>query len=95
MDLTKLLSKYFPTAYERCMIGIVLIILSFPSLIFTFHDEIFPGMYPDLRVVSMVVEGGICAIGMTLFIWGVRDGATVGTVVFRLTHPRFRRRRKW
>lgn len=95
-NLQKILIKYFPSPYERFATGGALLVLTLPGLgmIFIRHDAIYLNAYGDLRTLAMLLECASFLLGAALIFWGVRDAAPAGTLAFRLTHFRRRRRRR-
>ena|SRR5579863_6910121 len=95
-DIQKTFRYYFPSPYEMFMTGVPLLFLALPAvaLLFVRHDMIFSESLSGLREVAIAWGCVTAAAGFTLLFIAVRTAATVGTAVYRLTHPRLFRGRR-
>ena len=94
LSLQKLFRRHFPSVFEMYIIGTVLLLFSLPGigLIFVHDDQIFPKMITDLRGLGVALGVATGSLGLLLLFFAVRDSAPAGSLAFRLTHPRMRRR---
>jgi len=88
--LEKIFRYYFPSSFEKFIIGGVFFVISLPGagMIFMQRDAVFPSW---LGGWGDAVIGGACIIGLVgvmLIFSGLRQSAVPGTLAYRLTHLR-------